>query len=132
MRTPKSADFPGYSADSNPGIAQRRRDEMDRTGKISRKMPSPETSVVAGAIYGRSMEGRNRSGYDGTGHSEHIAAILEGLASAFGRSVEVRFGGDKVIISDNGTELSRLDPDRVFSMVEEIRLILSPILDRKI
>lgn len=104
---------------------------MDQTGKVGRKYPSPEALRTANALYRR--KGGNSFSADGTASSnlEHVAALIQELAAAYGRDVDVRaFAGEIAVTFDDGEEV-RIASSRALSMVEDVRFLLSPILDRK-
>ena len=103
---------------------------MDEAERVGRKIPSQKTAMITGSTYGRGTKKSQVYSAD-SDRGRYVAELMEKLASAFGRSVEAVVSEDEIIIRGGQDEPVRLNIDRAFSMAEEIRLILSPVLDRK-
>ncbi len=104
---------------------------MDRTGKVIRKLPSPEALKTTSALYDRKGNLAQTGETTETANLEHIAYIMERLSALYGRIVETRVLPGEIAFSDEDGELVRISAVRALSMVEDIRFLLSPVLDRK-
>lgn len=104
---------------------------MDQAGRVDRKQPSPETLRTASALYRRKGGSSFSTEAAGSSNLEHVGAIIKDLAAVYGRDVDVRaFAGEIAVTFDDGEEV-RIASPRALSMVEDVRFLLSPILDRK-
>ncbi len=105
---------------------------MDGTGKVGRKIPSPEALKTASALYDRKGNLAQTGGTTETANLKHLAYMMEGLSAVYGRIVETRVFPGEMVFSDEDGELARISAARALSMLEDIRFLLSPILDRKV
>lgn len=104
---------------------------MDQAGRVDRKQPSPETLRTASALYRRKGGGSFSAEAAGSSNLEYVGAIIKDLAAVYGREVRVRIFAGEIALTFNDGEEVRVAADRALSMVEDVRFILSPILDRK-
>ena len=103
---------------------------MSDSEKVSRK-PPVEPLKVNNALYDR----RGLSPFfvrrPDPVALEQAAALLESLCESYGRKLHGSVAGDEVVFSDESGEVAVLGADNVFSIAEEIRLFLKPLLDRQ-
>jgi hypothetical protein len=105
---------------------------MDETGRISRKPSAPKPGKVMAALYKNSGSPGYGKGDPDSRNMAVVYEILEGLAAAYGRQIKIKTIPGGLVCEDPEGECARFSPENAVSMVEEVRTILSPLLDRKV
>lgn len=105
---------------------------MAEAGRMGRKIPSPEAPGTTSALYNKQGNISYFAGRTGSTNMEYVAAMLVELTAVYRRSIDARVYPGEVVICDEEGELVRIPADRALSIVEDIRFLLSPILDRKV
>jgi len=105
---------------------------MDETGRVGRKYFSSKPLRVKNALYDGHGNITYSSGEVEPSNIEMAASILESIAAAFGRSITIRIFQKELILQDEEGEFGKLSPEHALSMIEDMRLSLSCLLDRKI
>lgn len=103
---------------------------MSDTDKVGRK-PPVEPLRVNNSLYDRRGLPFPVARRPDTVTLEQVVVLLEDLSMAYGRKIHGSVYGDEVVFSDESGEVAVLGTENVLSMVEEIRLFLKPLLDRK-
>jgi hypothetical protein len=103
---------------------------MTDSERVDRK-PPVEPLKVKNSLYdskGRLQEAPSKRA---PGNTTQTAAILKALASAFGRNLESRVTSDGIRFFDESGEVATIDCNQAEVMIQNVHLILDPLLSRK-
>lgn len=105
---------------------------MDESGKIQRKSPVTKSLYTKSAIYDSTGAFAHQEEAIEKETVKQAATLLENLAKVFGRNLSIDISPNELFVTDEDGNRTAISLNHAVSMVEETRLILSSILDRKI